>query len=221
MATADEVLAGMAVNLRGASSALAEWADALDAIGAPDDAPAMTLYSMRDRRWRDQVYAGGVTFGEAGCYITCVAMIASIAGVVDEPPEVAWRLRKALCFDGAYLTRPQNIPIEYPYLRYDGPMDVTHDGELRWHDCIADIGRVRAELEDGPVIMEVDFIPVTKGFNQHFVVAEAMTPDGDDILIADPWDGSCTRLLERYALPEHEWKLARAVYGLRLLRVAG
>jgi hypothetical protein len=181
--------------------------------------PELTLYSQRDPRWRDEVYAGGMTFGQAGCYVTSVAMILSLAGYTDTPPEVAAKLREAGCFSGALLGRPDRIPDAYPLMRYDGPVDVSRDGPLRWHHGFADMERVALELEAGPVIMEADFIVATKKFNQHFVVAEAMTEDGDDIFIADPWDGSATRLLERYA--QGTWSLERTVYGLRLLRVAG
>ena len=77
---------------------------------------------------------------------------------------------------------------------------------------------VRLELMRSLVIAEVDFIPPTARFNQHFVIIESFTADGDDMHIADPWDGARTKLLERYAL-DH-WDLQRAIYGLRLLRVA-
>ena len=57
--------------------------------------PSLMLYSQRDPRWRNEVYAGGLTFAAAGCYVTCVAMIASLAGYDDDPLEVARKLREA------------------------------------------------------------------------------------------------------------------------------
>ena len=177
----------------------------------------LTLYSQRDPRWRNLVYAGGLTFGQAGCYTVSVTKILSLAGYTDDPPTVAAKLRDAGCFNGALLGRPDRIPDAYPLMRYDGPVDVSQDGPLRWHNGVADMERVKTELEKGPCIIEVDFVPPTAKFNQHFVVAERFTEDGKDLVIADPWDGTRTKMLERYA--QTHWDLKRAIYGMRLLRV--
>ncbi len=171
--------------------------------------PSLTLYSQRDPRWRDLVYAGGLTFAAAGCYVTAVAMILSLAGYKDDPPTVAAKLREAGCFTGALLTRPDRIPQAYPLMRYDGA--------ALWHKVAADMEEFEIELSKGPVIIEVDFVPPTAKFNQHFVIAERFTPDGDDLVIADPWDGARTWLLQRYA--QDHWSLERALYGMRLLRI--
>ena len=177
-----------------------------------EPAPAMTLYSQRDPQWRDIVYAGGKTFGVGGCYVVCVAMIASLAGYEMAPPDVGAVLHRAGAFQGAYLSRPERIPEVFPGLRWDGALD--------WRQRPADMSRLRREMEEGPVIIEVEFRPggAEPPADQHFVVAKYFTRDGRDLSIADPWDGTATRLLERYAL-EH-WDLARAIYGARLLKVA-
>lgn len=177
----------------------------------------LPLYSQRDPRWRNKVYAGGMTFKAAGCYVTSVAMMLGLAGYTDDPPTVAAKLCKVGCFSGALLGRPDRIPAVYPLMRYDGPVSVGKDGPLRWHHGEADMKRVKKELDKGPCIIEVDFIPPTAKFNQHFVVAERFTADDKDLVIADPWDGTRTRLLERYA--QDHWDLKRAIYGMRLLRV--
>jgi len=166
----------------------------------------ITHYSQRDPRWRDVEYAGGLTFGAAGCYVTCVAMVLSLAGYTDTPPEVASKLHYVGAFVGANLSNAYRIPDAYPLTVWDG----RHD----W-DGPADVDVVRAELARGPTILEVDYNETTATQEQHFVVAVGLV--GDDIEIVDPWDGATTRLMERYAL-DH-WDLARAVYGLRLLRV--
>lgn len=174
-------------------------------------ASQMVLYSQRDPRWRDEVYAGNLTLGQAGCYVTCVAMIASLAGSDDTPPVTAGKLRRARCFSGTYLSRPDRIAQAYPALIWGGALD--------WRSAAADLERLQVELARGPVIVEVEFRPggAAPPADQHFVVVESFTGDGADLHIADPWDGTRTRLLERYAL-DH-WDLARAVYGVRLLRV--
>lgn len=175
----------------------------------------MAIYSQRDPLWKNSIYAGGMTFGSAGCYTVAVAMVLSLAGYTDTPPEVAEKLRSVGCYVGANLSNPDRIPLAYPLMRYDGPVDVSKDGPLRWHKTKADIARFDSELAAGPTIIEVDFVPTTAEFNQHFVVA--LSRDGDDVIIADPWDGAETHLMQRYATTN--WDFSRALYGMRLLRV--
>jgi hypothetical protein len=197
--------------------ALLDVEDIEEAVRDDPPPPEMALYSQRNPMWRYQPYAGGVSFGRAGCYTVAVAMIVSLAGYDDTPPAVARKMREAGCYSGAYLTRPDRIPDAYPELRYDGPVDVSTDGPLRWHHSEADMARFREELERGPVITEVDFRP-GGAFNQHFVVCEHFTENGD-VVIADPWDGTRRELLDRYSPTWGHWDLGRGIYGVRLLRV--
>lgn len=183
----------------------------------PPPHPSLTLYSQRDPRWKDLIYAGDKRHGTDGCYVSAVAMILSLAGYADSPVVVAEKLRNVGAFSGAFLSKPEKIPDAYPLMRYDGPFDVSRDGPLRWHDGSCDLPRFMQELESGPLIMEVDFKHQTQEFNQHFVVAVRALDEGRDILIADPWDGTETRLMQRYA--GADWDLKRTIYGVRLLRV--
>ncbi len=166
-------------------------------------------YSQRDPLWRNKAFAGGLRFETDGCYVCAVADIVAMTGDAETPPVVAATLHHYNCFNGAYLSYPERIPDAYPNLRYDG----TH----QWHNGPADMATVWAELEQGPVIAEVDFRWQSQKQNQHFVVLVEPTADRGDIWINDPWDGSRVRLLQKYAA-EH-WGLSRTVYGLRLLRV--
>ena len=133
-----------------------------------------------------------------------------LAGYAHTPPEVASELIDAGCFTGALLTHPERVQDAFPAVHYDG----SH----RWHNSPADMDVVFAELEKGPTIAEVDFQWQTQPLNQHFVVLLRPTDDRLDIWIADPWDGSRVRLLQKYA--GEYWDLARTIYGLRLFRVA-
>ena len=74
----------------------------------PEVAPVRVVaYSQRDSRWANQIYAGDATFAQAGCLVTCVAMIASLAYAdAPLPPDVAQALRAANAFSGAFLSRP-------------------------------------------------------------------------------------------------------------------
>lgn len=174
---------------------------------------ALTLYSQRDPRWRDVEYASGWTFGRAGCLVTCCAMVASYVGYTDTPPGFAAKLREQGCFIGGLLIHPQRIPAAYPGLRWDGY--VTH-----WRRIPADLDTLGEYMDECPTILEVEGRPggAAPPDDQHFVVGLGFTDAGDDLWIADPYDGTETLLLERYALDN--WSLARAVYGARLLRAA-
>lgn len=177
-----------------------------------DTEPTLTLYSQRDPEWRDEEYAPGYTFGAKGCLVTCVAMIASYAGYTDTPPQIATMLREQHCFVGGNLSNPQYIPIAYPALQWDGAVD--------WRKKAADLDALRDYVNQGPTVVEIEFVPggAQPPDDQHFVIA--LDFEGDDLWIADPWDGSETLLLERYVERYAvNWNLARAIYGARLLRV--
>lgn len=188
----------------------------------PIAVPPLICYSMRDPRWIGEIYAGGETFGQSGCYTTSVAIVNSLTGSLDEPPIVARAMREAGCYEGAFLSHPDRIPLACPGLRYDGPIDVSKDGELRWHHTKANMERVFSELHDnGILIIEVDFRPDTEKYDQHFVVGLEWNEEQDDILIVDPWDGKQAFLLKRYELLWYslgKGSLQAATCGLRLLR---
>jgi hypothetical protein len=178
----------------------------------PQGTGEMTLYSMRDPRWRHLCYHGTWTFGAFGCYTVGACMIASLAGYTDDPPTFARKIAQAGAFEGGELLWPGKIADVYPKLEYAGRLNWINrpltDDEL---------DRFKTELDKGPMLLQVDFYP-GGALNPHFVVAEQLTPDETDVCIADPWDGTCTRLLERYA--SAHWDLKRALYGARLLRPA-
>ena len=82
---------------------------------------------------------------------------------------------------------------------------------VKWRAIPADMDMVTNELELHPVILQVDFKPLTENYlDTHFVVATGYT--GTDIDIIDPWDGTKTQLLKRYALSN--WNLARAIFAM-------
>jgi hypothetical protein len=190
---------------------ISDYADLID--GYAGDPPARRLWnwSQRDPIYRNEIFAGYLRFETDGCYVCSVSDIVTLAGYEDNPVEVARKLNLHHCFDGALLTHPERIPHAYPLLEYGG----TH----RWHHGDADMDVVWSELERGPVIAEVDFQWRTQALNQHFVALVEPTTDRLDAWIHDPWDGSVVRLLQKYAW--ESWDLARAIYGLRLLRIKG
>ena len=193
-----------------------------------DDAPpvpsALVVYGQRDERWADLIYAGGTTFAKAGCLVVSVAMMASLVCAEPvEPPEVARRLAEAGCFVGNLLNHPENIPLAFRGL--------TWDGALHYRDKAADMDRVAQEIAaNGATIAEVAFNPLYKvtykdangetQWNQHFLVLTRVV--GDDCEVADPWTGEVGLLCEsRYRLDRWPKKASRIITGLRLVGVEG
>jgi len=178
----------------------------------PDPALRVIAYSQNDPRWKHQVYAGGTTFGTAGCLVVSVAMIASLV-YADKftPVDVARHLRSVGAFNGAMLSHPARIPAAFDRLEWGG---VAH-----WRVKPADISALSRELATfGATICEVKWTPngpSPEQSNQHFVVVEGL--DGDDAAIVDPWDGERKLLSEsRYRL--EGWDVARTLYGMRMVR---
>ena len=179
----------------------------------PEATPIRVIaYSQRDPRWAGQVYAGGETFGSAGCLVCCVAMIASLAYAEPMlPPDVARALRDARVFSGPLLSYPARIPTALNRLEWGGV--------LHYRNRRADMEMIARELSQyRATIAEVKWDPcgpMPQAFNQHFVVLTEIV--GDDARIIDPWDGEEKLLSEsRYRLPT--WDAGRTIYGLRLVR---
>jgi len=170
-------------------------------------------YSQNDPQWKDLVYAGGTSFGSAGCFVVCVAMLAQASepDALLSPPEVARALRDAGAFQGNLLSNPQRIPEAFPGLEWAGT--------VHYRTKAADMEYIASELVNGPVIAEVAFYPQkSPQDSQHFVLIVSVDLENDTAMIADPWDGELKELTaSRYALPG--WKASRIITGLRLLRL--
>lgn len=180
-------------------------------------------FSQNDPLWRDLEYAGGTTFGDAGCFVVCVAMLAQIVYGITfmDPVDTAKLLRKAGAFSGNLLSNLENIPVAFPDLMLKSP---ETRGAIHYRDAAADMEYIAGELTDGPLIAEVAFDPRRKvydgkNWNQHFVLIVSIDLENDTAMIADPWDGELKELTaSRYAIPG--WKASRIITGLRLVRLA-
>ncbi len=194
---------------------IAKIRDLLDELES--DAPTVaqiTPYSQNDPRWGHKVYASDYTFARAGCYVTAVAMIASLAYYTDDPPAVAAKLRAADCFNGAMLSYPAKIPDAFQRLEWSWGAYYNRPGKLMQPPRM---DKIRAHLDEyGALILKVDYKPDNYLYNMHFVVAVAHAPG--DFEIIDPLDGVRVSLLERYGVTRG-WTAAQAVFGYRALRV--
>lgn len=182
-------------------------------------ADKLTLYSQRNPLWAGLSYAAGITFSAAGCLVVALAMLVTLVyNERIEPPEVAKRLRDAYCFIGSLLSRPSQIPIAFPRLKWDGV--------LHYRDKPADMAVVAREVaENGAVIAEVAFDRARPVYlrlngidywNQHFVLVTRVV--GSDVEIADPWTGELVMLTgSRYFKAGWPKEASRAITGLRLV----
>jgi hypothetical protein len=211
--------------LRGAAQALVLEAELLK--GRAEDLKTLAIelegshsipvvpYSQNDPRWAGQVYAGATTFETAGCYVVCVAMLATFAGYLDEPPDTAAKMRKARCFNGAMLSYPDRIPRAYERLDWPPGAYYNRTGDRvsleAWGKIVDHINMI------GPLILKVDYRPGNYVFQSHFVLAVEVIDGGQNLGLIDPIDGQYATLLARYANPR-DWIAQQAVFGYRGLR---
>jgi hypothetical protein len=165
------------------------------------------LLSQRDPAWRDIPlgHSSFYTIGSAGCALVCATLVARELEADLTPVVLQDRLKDAGGFWRANLNWAA-VPRVVPGLYFAG---ITN-----WKSEPADIDAVYSWLDQGPVILWVDFSPGGV-HNTHFVLAIERTEDDNDLLIIDPWYGAMGPLLLMYGL--RGWTLERAVYGMRPL----
>jgi len=177
--------------------------------GTPCYAPV--AYSQRNPHWAHiALGASRYTIGSAGCAVTAVAMLGTLAEPSLTPGILTIRLGVLGGFTSDGLLYWQKAAYAVDGLEW---LDYR-----KWPSENADMDYVRSALERGPQIVQVDFKPKTSPLDTHFVLGLAMTEDGEDIDIIDPWAGQRGTLLGLYAQPG--WDLARAIYALAEFRVS-
>lgn len=178
----------------------AGWLD--DAEPEPE-IPRMLAFTQRDSRWASVRLGGSAyTMGGSGCAVTSVAILGTLAEPTSTPLDLVTHLNSNGGFTNGLLYWAKAAEF------YDGLSFVTYK---KWTESPADMAYVRAVIERNPQVIQVDFHP-GGALNTHFVVAESMTADGQDIDIIDPWTGERGTLLGAYGI--QGWTLARAVYAL-------
>ena len=106
-----------------------------------------------------------------------------------------------------------------------------HTSLIHWQARPAELEVLRELLKEQPVVVEVDYIPVTRAVDQHFVLAYEYIPDpdgglNDDLLVMDPMTGYTSVLT--YFNPSwlNDWmkqnditKVQRTLLGARVWEV--
>ena len=165
-------------------------------------------FSQHDPRWASlPLGTSAYTVTTAGCAVTAATMLATRTHHDLTPAElVAW-LNTHAGFTFGGLLHWHKVA---DYL--DGLEFINYH---IWRNTPADVNKLRALLDSGPQIVQVDYHPGGP-LHTHFVLATAMlAADADhpeDIAIIDPYTGKIATLLTSYALPT--WDLARAVYAV-------
>ena len=167
-------------------------------------------YCQRNSRWSGiPLGASRYTIGNAGCAVTAVAMLGTLAELGLTPGVLTERLngRGGFTKDGRIIWAVAAAVVDgLEFIEYS-----------KWHKSPADIPQIREVLSGGPQVLQVDFKPETSALDSHFVLGLRMTDDGEDIEIIDPWTGKRGTLLGLYG--QEGWDLARAISAMAEFRI--
>lgn len=135
----------------------------------------MTHYSQNDKRWKNQRLGKSEwTMGEAGCFVTSMAVVATDLGHKTTPLQMLEALEKHNLINAAGdLTRADALTVIYP--------DIHLIASKTWPKKSADLSFISANT-----IVEIDDSPA-KGLQSHFMPVEKVT--GKDVKVMDVWDG--------------------------------
>jgi hypothetical protein len=151
------------------------------------------------------------------------------------PTMVANMIGQVGAFSGDLLGHPSKVELAFPLVEWH---KTTHwhstkhgrweTSYINWTNRAADLILLGSILKKQPVIVEVDYNPLDKKVDQHFVLAYQYIPDkegglNDDLLIMDPVTGYTSVLT--YFNPSwwSDWmrqnkvsKVARTLMGARI-----
>jgi hypothetical protein len=147
---------------------------------------AVTPYSQNDPRWKSiRLGTSGVTIGQQGCLITCVAMVARFYGYDTDPARLNTWLKDHNGYSNGNL-----------FNWYSTWLKVA-----TWEECLnipAPLNKLDEALAKGePAIVWVDFNPATATVDMHWVLLIGKLADEDYVMI-DPWDGWQGSFKSRY-----------------------
>lgn len=153
------------------------------------------LFGQRWEAWGPRKYSkkSHYTFAQAGCLITCVAMLAKWAGYDTNPLDAAQQLDAVGGFSGPPYSGhmiAEKVPLVFPKLQWN-----RFGSRYDWPLTPADVGLLARLLEKHPVIVQVDFDPRDKDVDSHFMLAYKYVPASgttgpvDELYVADPWTG--------------------------------
>lgn len=166
---------------------------------------SLTTFSQRNPRWASELMLPSTrTVGGSGCAMVSACIIATRVDPTLTPLELNRRLSANGGYTAGGLLYWRKVEEAVPGLRF-----VAYNTWRTTPKPDADITLVRAVLERGPCVIQIDHIP-GGDLDTHFVVGIRMLGD-DDVEIIDPWYGDTTTLKTRYwrgSLPQSIFALA-------------
>ena len=152
--------------------------------------------SQRDGRWANNVLGQPTghskTIGNWGCLLTAYNIQARFWGLTDRLPDAenAHYVSKG-CFNAQFI-QPGALRTAYPD-------QVIYDGFLT-RDSAAMRPKIREWIDNGwPVACQVDFVPATAQWDQHWVLVIGYIGE-TDFYMADPWHGDVAVVNDRYPI---------------------
>lgn len=144
------------------------------------------LYSQQDPTWRGRTLGSALTIGNAGCLLTCIAMVVSYFGHEETPATLDDKLDNNGGYSGNLFVWGA-VPKLYSDIFYKGLVATPTELTLAQMDFIK--GQIDKKM---PVLLQIDNIPQTSVLDEHWILA--VDYDGDDFIIVDPWDGATKRI---------------------------
>lgn len=144
-------------------------------------------YSQNDSQWRIKTLGSKGTIGDYGCLVTCIAMVCTYFGHEETPSTLNDKLKNNGGFANGNLFVWGAITNIY--------RDIMYQGQVQTPDALtsAQMQKIKDTLDKGyPVIVQIDTVPATTSFDEHWILAIGY--DGDDFIIQDPWDGATKRI---------------------------
>lgn len=195
-------------------------------------------------KWRDRVYAPGgtLTLCEAGCLVMSLTSMIIWAGRLDPcVMQVVKALGDAGCFAGDLLNHPSRVQDAFSFIRWHGRGDEPYyspryerneSSYIDWRERATDMRLLRALLDQQPIVLEVDYKPLTRPVDQHFVLGWEYRPDPaggmeDDLIVMDPASGTYASILtyfnpswyNDYMIENKITKVQRTVMGARVFEI--
>lgn len=151
-------------------------------------------YCQRDERWKDEkLGTSSVTIGSYGCLITAMASVCSYFGKSTNPSV----LNQDLIRVGGYV---QDNLLSFSAIETIYPDVVVNWAYFMLTQSDVSLTDIDALLASGtPVIVQVDYRPLTPEIDQHWVTL--IGKDSGGYLLVDPIDGATVNF-SRYGVPE-------------------
>lgn len=152
-------------------------------------------YSQNDPQWRNKTLGSSGTIGDYGCLMTCVAMMCTYYGHEETPATLNEKLKRNGGYANGNLFVWGAIANIFP--------DIAYQGQTQTPDALSQtqMNTIKKTLDKGmPVILQIDTVPVTSAFDEHWIMA--IDYDGDDFIVQDPWDGATKRITSWGVAPQ-------------------